>query len=520
MAKLRLVVGALALLLALPLADAAAARGQLDAASVALVGPVDLRAASGDIRWTGQGAPLLDATAATVHVERHGFRTERASTVLTLSTVPVSERSDHATSALRLEGGGADALLALRTTLPLDATLADAQARPAAYATLAQPRPDDGCIEGDPLCWEAFGVTEARADQAAVTLPGEVRFLLYGPTLVVEEGGQSVTYASGRTQRTEGTTSVTEDVWVLVVLTGAAGTLDASGDVAVYAPSPTLGTSRATLDAATGRVDDGFRAYLARGEAMDIQGDLDLALGAVDAGPATAADVTYADAFAVAVRGDVQAVSVRALPFYSSSPYATVGLAATLLALAGAAAYAWPLVQFHATSAFLPFYTRLRPPQLLDNGVRNGIYSIICANPGISARAVHRLSEQSWGTVVYHLRQLEKHDLVVSRAVGRTRNYYENHGKYRGMEVQLACLRNERARVLARLVVDTPGIAQEELVARSTYPQPTTSYYVRKLKSAGLVEERRDGRYARYHPTGDVARFLDLADQHAPAAQA
>jgi predicted transcriptional regulator len=103
----------------------------------------------------------------------------------------------------------------------------------------------------------------------------------------------------------------------------------------------------------------------------------------------------------------------------------------------------------------------------------------------------------------------------VSRSVGRTRNYYENHGKYRGMEVQLACLQSPRARALAHAIVARPGITQEQLAEGSGFPQPTTSYYVRKLKQAGLVEELREGRFARYTAHAELPRFLAISD-HAP----
>lgn len=520
MPKLRLAVGALALLLVLPLGAAATAHGQLDAGAVTLAGPAAFHADAADLRWTGDRAPTLDVHAAKVHVERHGYRTQTtANGLVGVYSEPVNERFDHADATLSIEGDAADSLLALRSAMPLDATMGDATVRPAAFASVVHAFSEAiECNGDDPMCWTAAGVAEVAAAQATLQVPAQTRIVLRGPTLVV--GG--ATYASGRAQTTDGATVTTDDTWLLVVLDGAAGTLDiADGDARLYAASPTLHTSRATLDGATGRLDDGARAWVAKGEAMDVGGDLDVTPGPVaPAAPDGTKPLTYAPSFDVKVQGDVKTVSVRALPFYEASPAASLGLAAALLAIAGATAYAWPLLQFHGTSALLPFYTRLKPPQLLDNDVRNGIYEIIRANPGISARAVHRQSDQSWGTVVYHLRQLEKHNLVVSRTVGRTRNYYENHGKYRGMEVQLACLRSERARVLARLVLTTPGIAQEELVERSTYPQPTTSYYVRKLKSAGLVEERRDGRYARYHPVGDIARFLELADHSAPEAAA
>jgi DNA-binding transcriptional ArsR family regulator len=65
---------------------------------------------------------------------------------------------------------------------------------------------------------------------------------------------------------------------------------------------------------------------------------------------------------------------------------------------------------------------------------------------------------------------------------------------------------------LARVILETPGATQEQLVEKSGFPQPTTSYYVRKLRKAGLLEEAREGRYVRYLPAADLARFVQTAD--------
>lgn len=514
MTKVRLAL-VLALLVALP--TASAARGDLTIAELRVEGPATLATTQADLLWTGTGAPALDLSGGLVRVERMGVAYDRVAGEVGVTTRPVYERATHEAATLRLEAGEGDALVSLRLAGPVEARVTDAAARPVAHALVASDAPALASCDGTtPICHEALGATEVAAADATLDLPADVILLLHGPTLVVDAGGETVRYASGASSRSENAaTTRTEDVWVRVVVQRAAGTLATGGPATWYAETPTLTTAAATLGDATGRIDDGVRGYLASADEVRLTGDLVLALADVpDGRPPFKGGPTYADEVRVEVTGDLATVSLRAMPVYASSPAAAAGALAALLALAGAAAYYWPLLQFHATGALAPFYTRLRPPQLLDNGVRHAIYEIIRANPGISARSVHRLSDQSWGTVVYHLRQLEKHHLVVSRAVGRTRNYYENHGKYRGMEVQLACLRSDRARVLARLVVATPGIAQEELVERSTFPQPTTSYYVRKLKSAGLVEERRDGRYARYHPTGDVARFLEMADAH------
>jgi predicted transcriptional regulator len=268
------------------------------------------------------------------------------------------------------------------------------------------------------------------------------------------------------------------------------------------------------MPVATGNLRVGGRSYNAQGEAIEAAGALRLTLASLTRPTSLPDDdrVVYADGFHADVAGDVATINLHEAPVLSQAPAEAAGLAALGVAAAAAIAYYWPLLAFHAAALAAPLYTRLRQPEILDNGVRNRIYDIICANPGISARAVHRESAQSWGTVVYHLRQLERHHLVVSRTLGRTRNYYENHGKYRGMEVQLACLQAPRALALARVVLEHPGVTQEELVAASGFPQPTTSYYVRKLRKAGLVDEAREGRYVRYVPAADLARFVETAE--------
>jgi DNA-binding transcriptional ArsR family regulator len=334
----------------------------------------------------------------------------------------------------------------------------------------------------------------------------------------VNADGSVQRFTSGTSKSGTAPLEQTEESWAIVRVKAAQGMVVTTGPARWYAPAPTLQTTATQADETTGDVTVGLSSYRATAEPFELVGDITLTFDRVEEGKWIGAGQTsYAHAFTAHVQGDVTRINLHAKPVYEQAPAAGAGLA-VLIAVGAALAYYWPLVSFHATSAALPLYTRLKQPQILANEVRNSIYEIIRSSPGISAREVHRQSDQSWGTVVYHLRQLERHDLVVSRSVGRTRNYYENHGKYRGMEIQLACLQSPRARALARLVLVTPGIAQEDLAMRSQFPQPTTSYYIRKLKVAGLVEERREGRYARYHPMPDLARFLELADAHpAPA---
>ena len=520
MAPLRILSGLLVLLLAVPLASAAPAEGRLEVeGALRLQGPTAIHAPAADLLWNATAVPTLTLDAASVHVERRGSTHTVQKTPLgpgvQVSSSPVGETADHEDARVTLRLGEGAQVVALRAVGDAAVDAADLDVTPVQGAQLF--RGSDvsraGCAATD--CLDAFGVYAALSERSAARLEGDVSLYLRGPTLVVASGGAETAYASGLATRQDGTLTVTENTWIVLTAKGATATLDAPAPAQWFAASPRYDAKGLTLDQGTGALEVGARTYRAQRESVDARGTLVVLPETL---PAERAPLTDGSAFvpgerfAARVQGDVATINLRAAPVYADAAPEAVGLLALAGALVGGLAYYWPHVAWHATSAALPFYTRLKKPEILDNDVRNAIYDIIRGSPGISARAVQRESELSWGTVVYHLRQLERHHLVVSRTLGRTRNYYENHGKYKGMEVQLACLQSPRALTLARLVLREPGMTQEALAEASGYPQPTTSYYVRKLKQAGLVEEHREGRYARYLPNAELARFVNLAE--------
>lgn len=425
----------------------------------------------------------------------------------------VDENARHDDARVTIAPLGDAPLLGIKNVGLATLDLAPAQVQPVRSARLVESAPADlvcdqrGCLRAiDQYAIQTAGVNGE--------LTGTLRAILRGATASVESATGAATYESGETSRDESAaTKRHDDLWVELRFTNARLLLADVTPALLVADVPSFNAPLVSAQNATGALDVGARTYRASEEALDARGTLRLVtLPFESSGFDPREEVAYADAFSASISGDVAQINLQAIPIYEETPAQTAGALAILAAIAASAAYFWPLVQFHATAALLPFYTRLSKPDILENEVRNHIFEIIRQNPGISARAIHRHSDQSWGTVVYHLRQLERHHVVVSRALGRTRNYYENHGKYRGMEAQLACLQSDRARALANLIVRSPGLTQELLVEQSGFPQPTTSYYVRKLKRAGLVDEAREGRYVRYLPKGDVARFIELAE--------
>lgn len=296
----------------------------------------------------------------------------------------------------------------------------------------------------------------------------------------------------------------TRYVWAIVEIQGAM--LDIAGDHAVVADAlgydldGRLTAGRADVDFVVDGVD-----RTAQDAAFALRGVVTVAPERVaGAGQTRACDISTSDgtapcsesdaATAANVRGEILEITAGAVRVRDPDTLAAGAAGGVaLLAFIG-----WAL------------YTRLTSPVLLDNDVRAEIYRIVCEAPGIGAREVHRRSGRSWGTVVYHLRQLERHSLVKSRAMGRLRNYYENHGKWAGQENKLAALKGDRTIQIAKAIAETPGIHQELLVQATGLPQSTVSYRIKRLREAGLIEERRDARFASYHPTEDLVRLLEV----------
>lgn len=520
MSAVRLVLSLVAAaLLVAPSALAASANGELEAATASFPEGAALTSVGLDALSEAAEVPTLTLDADDVAVHRFGSSTVQVGSLYSLERSAIDDSQTYGHASISLSQGAGDQIAALRTSGPATAQLLEADMVGIAGALLATAEGGSTCssteiVAGVSYCLDVRGVYEV-AGSGVAQLAGDITILLYGPTLELQTPDGPASFASGVRPGENGVGQ--EDAWVVLVAKNVQGTLE-GGALKLYSAAPTVTAARAALADAAGVVRVGAREYRASSDDMIATGALVLAPAAVpptsDNGYGTTGP-EYADSFTTRISGDVASINLNAAPAFLDSP-AERGILAAIVGLAVAGiAYAWNHITFFAAA----LYTRLNKPDILDNDVRNRIYDIIRENPGISAREVHRRSEQSWGTVVYHLRQLERHHLVVSRSLGRTRNYYENHGKYRGMEVQLACLQSDRARVLARAIATQPGITQEQLAAASGYPQPTTSYYVRKLKQAGLVEEQREGRYAKYVPHADLPRFIAMSE-HAPTTSA
>src|SRR5688500_18149623 len=85
---------------------------------------------------------------------------------------------------------------------------------------------------------------------------------------------------------------------------------------------------------------------------------------------------------------------------------------ATYVGAGGVAVGALAWIWHHWRLAFLPLFTRLLRPKLLDQPVRSGIYDLVDAEPGIHHAAIAQRLGLAEGQALYHLDVLTRERLL------------------------------------------------------------------------------------------------------------
>ena len=188
--------------------------------------------------------------------------------------------------------------------------------------------------------------------------------------------------------------------------------------------------------------------------------------------------------------------------------------------IAFVAADFWPVLgRLRFLGVFL--FSRLDRGALLEHATRRRIVDSVAARPGQTLQALRDNLGVAWGTMVHHVRILERHGQIVSVRQGPRRLLYvasTPEGRARG---DLALLRTPMAHGIARSVQASPGIRQVEVARLLGVRAPAASKHLSRLASAGLVVVERSGGTCRYTPTPRLQTALGLresGDHHGPGA--
>ena len=143
--------------------------------------------------------------------------------------------------------------------------------------------------------------------------------------------------------------------------------------------------------------------------------------------------------------------------------------------------------------------------------VRQAIYHCIHDHPGIHLREIKRKLNLAMGDLQYHLSVLERSGEIVSKRMGLYKRFYPSRSFGESQKQILSTLSQETPRNVLLYLLQNPGASQGEIARFAKVSNPTISWHMHRLTNNGLVEQKREGKQARYYVKGsseEIGRFL------------
>jgi DNA-binding MarR family transcriptional regulator len=148
---------------------------------------------------------------------------------------------------------------------------------------------------------------------------------------------------------------------------------------------------------------------------------------------------------------------------------------------------------------------------------RDRIYQYIINNPGCHFRKIGKDLDLAMGHTQYHLKTLEKADLIKSRRIGVFRRYYTVSIYGERLESLLAILRQEVPRDIIIFLIENPGTTQADIAKHKGFSAPTINWHMSRLIEEGLVRSRKQGKFVNYYVEGDIKDITTILRKYYPS---
>ncbi len=157
-------------------------------------------------------------------------------------------------------------------------------------------------------------------------------------------------------------------------------------------------------------------------------------------------------------------------------------------------------------------------PTLIRLGVTSQrIFYYIRMHPGTHVREIGRELNLAMGVLQYHLRVLEKEELIRFERQGFCTFIYES-GIFTDKEIKiLNNLARQPARDILLLLAQKPDVSQSDVAKFIHCTRPTTSWHMKRLISQDLVESRRNGKTVTYRATCERSEIVKLIKAYYPS---
>lgn len=145
--------------------------------------------------------------------------------------------------------------------------------------------------------------------------------------------------------------------------------------------------------------------------------------------------------------------------------------------------------------AAFSLFTRLKRDEVLEQDTRGRLYQSISQEPGLSFSDLRSLLQIGNGTLVHHLRVLEKQGFVRLMRDGLRTRFYVH-----GQAVAATPYLTRTQQAILDAIRGNAGATQRQLARRLGLPHQSVLYHARRLEATAKVRTVREGKRLRYYP--------------------
>jgi DNA-binding MarR family transcriptional regulator len=159
----------------------------------------------------------------------------------------------------------------------------------------------------------------------------------------------------------------------------------------------------------------------------------------------------------------------------------------------------------------IPLYHRIEKEKVLDHYLRREIYLYIQSNPGSSYSDIMKDINLKNGVLVYHLKTLEREEIIKSSRDGMYRRFYPMDMKLKPKEFEdLSWFQIG----IYNLIRKNPGITPNKITKELGRSKQVINYHLKIMKSSGLIRTENRGKYATLYlvnPDSNVSDSLIIS---------
>jgi predicted transcriptional regulator len=162
------------------------------------------------------------------------------------------------------------------------------------------------------------------------------------------------------------------------------------------------------------------------------------------------------------------------------------------------------MIRFKLLGLLIPLYSKIKKSKI-EKGVRHEILGYLKAKPGANYSELKRNLDLNDGSLVHHLRILEREEKIYSKKMGKYKLFYVS--AYRRQASIRDYISPFQLRIV-ELILENPGIVPKKLSNILDRSQTDMSYHLSELSRNGLLDKRKKGRNIHYYIADEYSDIM------------